>query len=322
MEKNKRKENYISLGILLFLFLVGVGVGIGFYLDDKLELWAEEAREDPYYTKYHLTEYEMDILRMYFAVSSEPFYLTERDEKEGPDFSYVEIVPTEKTEKYIDLVNYYLFDSLYESDIKGKEYAEECGLSYGNRITMDWFVAHLEDAVQIIDRSPFLRQRLEGGDRKWVTYDMISGDSSYTSFQLSRVELRSLNRWFQIETVQDLSELDKQFEEGRRDFTDVELEGTEYTKKAAFAMSWLLFENSAPEDEQAMLKAQEYGLSKENPVTVDWMIEHPKETMEIKNAMENYGEIFYYPDKVRKIYEYYEVTVERGMKKLFGGFIK
>lgn len=303
MDKNKRKENYISLGILLFLFLVGVGVGIGFYLDDKLELWAEEAEEDPYYTKYHLTEYEMDILRMYFAVSSEPFYLTERDEKEGPDFSYVEIVPTEKTEKYIDLVNYYLFDEFYPNDIKAKEYAEECGLSYENRMTVKWLFSHLKESVQIIEKSSVLKGTLEMGKEKWAIHDMLFEDLNYTTYQLSWVELRSLYCWFQIETVQDLSELDKQFEEGRRDFTDVELEGTEYTEEAAFVMNRFLFEKSAPEDEQAILKSQEYGLSKENPVTVDWMIEHPKETIEIKNAMENYGEIFYYPDKIREIYE-------------------
>ena len=81
------------------------------------------------------------------------------------------------------------------------------------------------------------------------------------------------------------------------------LKATEYTEKAAAVMNWLLFEEAAPENVAGTEKAEEYGLSKENPVTAEWMITHPKETIEIKNAMENYGEIFYYRDKIVEMYD-------------------
>lgn len=38
-------------------------------------------------------------------------------------------------------------------------------------------------------------------------------------------------------------------------------------------------------------KAREYGLSEEDPLTFEWVTDHPKEMLEIKKGMENYGAV-------------------------------
>lgn len=303
MNFKRIKKKQVIIGITVIMILAcGIGTGLHFYNEYQEEKALEEARRHPYFTKDHLTVSEMHTLRLFYLMDTDPYYVDEALEKEGPDFSYIEIIPSENTEKIVALVNYYLFDQFYSADIKGKEYAGKCGLSYGNRMTVDWLMNHLKDSIQILEKSPVLKGILEL-DEKWIRYELISEDVRYTSYYLSRVELLSLSSWFSIETVQDLLDLDIQFEqEGRKDFADVTLKATEYTEKAAAAMNWLLFEEAAPENAAGIEKAEEYGLSKENPVTAKWMITHPKETIEIKNAMENYGDIFYYGDKIEEIY--------------------
>ena len=304
MEKekvNKRKKQ-IVIGFLVFVLCVfGIGTGLHFYHEYQEEKELEEAKRHPYFTEDHLTVSEMHILRLFYYMDTDPYYVDEALEKEGPDFSYIEISPTEDTEKMITMINYYMYDRVFFQQTAAKEYAEKCGLSYGNRMTLDWVMDHLSEAAQILDQSPSIQDNLRSNNIG-IYYNMLLSDPTYTSYQLSYRELANLYTLFNVEMTPKWNEIYLQFQEGQRDFTNVTLQATEYTEKAAAVMNWLLFEEEAPENAAGTEKAEEYGLSKENPVTAEWIITHPKETIEIKNAMENYGDIFYYGDKIEEIY--------------------
>ena len=292
----REKKKQVIIGIIVIMICAcGIGTGIYFYNEYREEQELKEAQKHPYFTKDHLTSQEMGILRLFYLMDTEPYYLDELQEKEGPDFSYIEIRPTENTEKIIAVINYYMYDCVFFQQTAAKDYAEECGLSYGNRMTLDWVMDHLSEAAQIVNHSVSMQDSLSL-DLKWLHYDMLVSDPTYTSYHLSYQELANLYTIFNIGMAPKWNEIALQFEEGQRDFTNVTLQATEYTEKAAAVMNWLLFEEAAPEN------AAEYGLSKENSVTAEWIITHPKETIEIKNAMENYGDIFYYGDKIEEIY--------------------
>ena len=302
MNFKRIKKRQVIIGIIVIMICVcGIGTGLHFYNEYQEEKELKEARKHPYFTKYHLTSQEMGILSLFYLMDTKPNYLDELQEKEGPDFSYIEISPTENTGKMVDVINYYMYDRVFFQETAAKEYAEKCGLSYGNRMTLDWVMDHLSEAAQIVKHSVPMQDDLYL-DLKWTHYDMLVSDPTYTSYQLSYRELANLYTLFNVEMTPKWNEIYLQFQEGQRDFTNVTLQATEYTEKAAAVMSWLLFEEAAPENAAGTEKSEEYGLSKENPVTAEWMITHPKETIEIKNAMENYGDIFYYGDKIEEIY--------------------
>ncbi len=241
------------------------------------------------------------MLRRQFGMDTEPYFVTEWMENDGPDFSYIEIRPTETTKRRVELTNCYLFDDFYKGDIESKEYAEECGLSYGNRMTEEWLMDHLKEAVQIVDKSFVLEEGKPGDESTY--YNMLTSDMTYTPYYLSYRELMSMTSWFEVELLPKSNIIAGRFEAGESDFSDVALQKTEYTEKAAIVMSWIIFDQCAAEDAAATEKAAEYGLSKENPITADWIVTHPKEAIEIKNLMKNYGEILYCEDEIEEIYE-------------------
>lgn len=276
------------------LFTIGAGIGVYIYQKAK-----PEAERDNYYTKYHFDDRQMDILSGCYRMDIEPPYLSEIMEKDGPDFSYMEILPTERTEIAVELINFWLFDEFLEFYSDAREYAMECGLSYTNRLTEEWVMEHLREAVEIVDRSNDLQQMLDWGGK--YDYEQLTSDAVYTPYQMTYRELRHVNSMFGLYV--ESSEIGQQFAEGRRDFTDMTLQKTDYTEKAAAVMNWSVFEECEAEYTPAKGKAAEYGLSKENPITADWIVTHPKEAIEIKNLMKNYGEILYCEDEMQKIYE-------------------
>ena len=302
----KWEEQYQRYGQYILFYFVCIALvvcGIAVYQEKKGKEALEEARSNPYFTEEHLTWGEMDVLTDYFRMESHPNFKQEIEECPGPDFSYVEIKPTKETEKAVVVINYLLFDRCLELDLNGKAYAEECGLSYRNRMTLDWVITHKHEAAKILEHSLGIILNYKDSAQSSV-YDLITGDAIYTEYHLSYVEIASLWNWFDIETTPDYGVTEKEYlNEGRTDFTDMTLEASEYTHKVAAVMNYILFEEASEKDAKAIQIAKECGLSKENPLTAEWILTHPKEAMEIKNGMENYGEIIYDQEKILEKYE-------------------
>ena len=304
-----KKQKYFVRGLYGFIILLCVveviwGIWeITNYYKAKEEKELLIARLNPYFTEQHLTEQEMFILWRYFQMDTFPNYRIEKEKKEGPDFSYIEIEPTKGTEETVALLNHYLFDEFYYTNLVSKEYAEEYGISYGNRMTVDWVMDHLRETAKIFENFPYLERILDKSEH-FRYYDLIVSDATYTQYQLSYKEVTSVLSWFGIETAPELGESKLKFrEEGQTDFTDMTLEASEYTHQVAAVMNEILFEEAYWRDIKAIMTAKECGLSKENPLTAEWILTHPREAMEIKNGMENYGEIIYDQEKILEKYE-------------------
>ena len=304
-----KKQKYFVRGLYSFIILLCVveviwGIWeIANYYKAKEEKELLIARLNPYFTEQHLTEQEMFILWRYFQMDTFPNYRIEKEKKEGPDFSYIEIEPTKGTEETVALLNHYLFDEFYYTNLVSKEYAEEYGISYGNRMTVDWVMDHLRETAKIFENFSYLKIVLDDSDH-FRYYDLIVSDATYTQYQLSYKEVTSVLSWFGIETAPELGESELKFwEEGQTDFTDMTLEASEYTHQVAAVMNEILFEEAYWRDIKAIMTAKECGLSKENPLTAEWILTHPREAMEIKNGMENYGEIIYDQEKILEKYE-------------------
>ena len=92
-----KKQKYFVRGLYSFIILLCVveviwGIWeIANYYKAKEEKELLIARLNPYFTEQHLTEQEMFILWRYFQMDTFPNYRIEKEKKEGPDFSYIEI---------------------------------------------------------------------------------------------------------------------------------------------------------------------------------------------------------------------------------------
>ena len=305
----KWEEQYQKYGeyiIYIFICVALLVCGFAEYQRRQGEKEREElkkAKLHPYFTEQHLTWKEMQILKLYFRVETTPDYEEEKEKREGPDFSYIEIKPTKSTEKAIAVINHYLFDEFLEEDAEGKEYVEKMGFSYKNRLTTDWAITHLHELVVVFHKCPLVEYALSL-DSLSLNYDLIKEKLICTKFLLSYSEITSLNSWFGIETIPELPKLRVKFrDEGQTDFTDMTMQASEYTYKVAAVMNYILFEEASEKDAKAIQIAEECGLSKENPLTAEWILTHPREAIEIKNGMENYGEIIYNQDKILEKYE-------------------
>ena len=295
----KQKGQFLKQGIgVLTGLLCATLVVCGLAEYQKME-GEEERQYEEYYTEDHLTWHDVFILEVYFSMSITPDYGAEIDKNKEPDFIPIEIEPTDETDQTIAFLNHYLFDEFNERDIEGKECAEECGLTYENRITMDWLMAHLAAAANIYSDSPTIQEFMLS-ERQQAYYDLIKGDTIYTRYQLSYKEKASLDSWFGISLGEPEEGSD---EEDQEDYTDMTLGPSEYTHKVVTVMNYILFEEASEKDAKGIEIAKGYGLSKENPLTAEWITTHPREAIEIKNGMENYGGFIYYQSKLLEDYD-------------------
>jgi hypothetical protein len=71
-----------------------------------------------------------------------------------------------------------------------------------------------------------------------------------------------------------------------------------------------LFENCSELDKKGLEKAEEYGFSLENPITVEWVMEHPKEAVEIMYSTANTGYKFTSYRDMKNVYDKITGAVE------------
>lgn len=147
------KKKKIFIGVLLIVLLLACIKLICMYYDYKQE--EKRLAQEPYFTEYKLSYSAYRTMANRYWVDIAPYYWWEiwgnLDKEDWPDYSYYTMEATEDTEMVIAVLNYCLFDELMESDLAGREKAEEYGFSEENRITVDGVMSHPKEAVDIMD---------------------------------------------------------------------------------------------------------------------------------------------------------------------------
>ena len=88
------------------------------------------------------------------------------------------------------------------------------------------------------------------------------------------------------------------------DYSYYTIEATEDTEIVVTVLNYWLFDDLSEYDRGGYEKAEEYGFTTDNRLTVDWVMEHPTEAAEIMESMSSDGEIFIH--LFRFVYPRYE----------------
>ena len=130
----------------------------------------------------------------------------------------------------------------------------------------------------------------------------------FTKDKLNEAEMNILVGQYHMKTDPGWSE--KLKKEDWPDYSYYTMEATEDTEIVVAVMNYWLFDDLSELDKDAWEKATEYGFTTDNRITVDWVMEHPREAVEIMDSMASYGEIF---QELREwIYPIYErITGEK-----------
>ena len=130
-------------------------------------------------------------------------------------------------------------------------------------------------------------------------------EAFFTEFELSKDEMTILHRRFSVESTPtwrgwyDDSKLDM---EDWPDYSYYKIKATDDTRIVVAVMNYWLFDERSEWNQEGWETAEEYGFSTDNRLTVEWVMEHPKEAIEIQSAMAFDGEDFDNWDKVSRVY--------------------
>ena len=130
----------------------------------------------------------------------------------------------------------------------------------------------------------------------------------FTKYKLNEAEMNILNSQFHVETTPDWWE--NWNEEDSPDYSYYTIEATEDTKVVVAVMNYWMFEYRDIYDRGGWEKAEEYGITEDNRLTTEWVMEHPREAVEIMTSMVNEGDIFRYLEDIYKVYD--KIATENG----------
>lgn len=111
----------------------------------------------------------------------------------------------------------------------------------------------------------------------------------FTEYKLSGSEMTMLHLCFYIESTPQWRgwyDNDKLKEEDWPDYSYFTIEETEDTEVVITVMNYKLFEEKSKWSKRAQEKAEKYGIDENNRLTVEWVMKHPKEAIEIMREME------------------------------------
>lgn len=130
----------------------------------------------------------------------------------------------------------------------------------------------------------------------------------FTKYKLNEEEMNILNSQFHVKTTPDWWE--NWNEEDRPNYSYYTIEATEDTKVVVAVMNYWMFEYRDIYDRGGWEKAEEYGITEDNRLTTEWVMEHPREAVEIMTSMVNEGDIFRYLEDIYKVYD--KIATENG----------
>lgn len=130
-----------------------------------------------------------------------------------------------------------------------------------------------------------------------VEKDRLAQPAYFTEYKLSGDEMTKLIRFFSVKSSPELKvwyNEDILKEEDWPDYTYFTIESTEDTKIVVEVMNYQLFDEKSKWNEEARKKVEGYGINENNRLTVEWVMKHPKEAIEIvielNDIVGNYGD--------------------------------
>ena len=122
----------------------------------------------------------------------------------------------------------------------------------------------------------------------------------FTEFKLTATEMGILDAEYHVKVTPAVENINK---EDWPDYSYYTIEGTEDTEIVVAVMNYWMFDYRDIYDRGGWKKAEEYGITAENRLTTEWVMEHPKEAVEIMTSMVNEGDIFRYMEDIYKFYD-------------------
>lgn len=136
----------------------------------------------------------------------------------------------------------------------------------------------------------------------------------YTKYKLTASEMSALDCGYHMKITPELDELGYEERlENWPDFSYFTIEKTEDTEVVITVLNYWLFDHRYELDRKAWETAEKYGITTDNRLTVEWVMDNPKKAAEIMNSMSSEGDIFRYLKE--HIYPVYEKITGTSMEK-------
>jgi hypothetical protein len=129
----------------------------------------------------------------------------------------------------------------------------------------------------------------------------LSQKPYFTEYKITQYELRVMVHNYYVD--ENPSWRDDLNEDEWPDYSYYTMEATEDTDIAVTVLNYWLFEDFSDINQDGLEKAEEYGFSLENPITVEWAMEHPKEAVEIMYGMSGHGDFFSDYQWMKRVYD-------------------
>ncbi len=110
----------------------------------------------------------------------------------------------------------------------------------------------------------------------------------FTEFELSHSEIFDMQSFFRVFSDPDYFGLLDNAEDWP-DFTYCTMFATDETEMAVAVLNYDLFVKCDEWTQDAKQRAEAYGFSFDNPITVEWIMEHPRQAIGIVREMPNDG---------------------------------
>lgn len=137
--------------------------------------------------------------------------------------------------------------------------------------------------------------------------ERLAQEPYFTEYKLTTTEMAVLDGKYHVKVTPEVTKLSKEDNKDIwPDLSFVTIEATEDTEIVVTIMNYWLFEKRDEWNKEGWEKAEEYGINVDNMLNVEWVMNHPREAVEIMNSMKsNYR--FTYPWKgICSLYE--EIT--------------
>ena len=140
--------------------------------------------------------------------------------------------------------------------------------------------------------------------------ERMSQKPYFTKYKLTATEMGILDGEYHMKITPNVAEINP---DDWPDYSYYTIEATKDTEVVVTVMNYWMFDDRIEMDQAGWEKAEEYGITTDNRLTVEWVMKNPRKAAEIMDSMANNGDIFQYLKK--RIYPVYEEITGIPMEK-------
>ena len=144
----------------------------------------------------------------------------------------------------------------------------------------------------------------------YISVEKEPEEPYFTDAKLSADEMGELVYHYHFSCEPEFSDYLEDYAENKDpDYSDYKLAPDELTEMTIAVLNYALFVEAWEEDAGAISYAEKSGLSSDNPITSEWVLENPREAIAILNKTFDEGAAFY---STRYITERYSIINQEG----------